>query len=71
MDKQKVLAKVEKLMALANAKGATPNEAETALRQAAILKRQFDLSEAGDLGPHGGNRVRSHSNQALSCPMAA
>ncbi|HBN8546309.1 TPA: DUF2786 domain-containing protein [Pseudomonas aeruginosa] len=46
MDKQKVLAKVEKLMALANAKGATPNEAETALRQAAILKRQFDLSEA-------------------------
>ncbi|MCW8363529.1 DUF2786 domain-containing protein, partial [Pseudomonas aeruginosa] len=27
MDKQKVLAKVEKLMALANAKGATPNEA--------------------------------------------
>nr|WP_275542910.1 DUF2786 domain-containing protein [Pseudomonas aeruginosa] len=42
----KVLAKVEKLMALANAKGATPNEAETALRQAAILKRQFDLSEA-------------------------
>ncbi|HHN3748773.1 DUF2786 domain-containing protein, partial [Pseudomonas aeruginosa] len=46
MDKQKVLAKVEKLMALANAKGATPNEAETALRQAAILKRQFDLSDA-------------------------
>ncbi|MDF5928195.1 DUF2786 domain-containing protein [Pseudomonas aeruginosa] len=42
----KVLAKVEKLMALANAKGATPNEAETALRQAAILKRQFDLSDA-------------------------
>ncbi len=40
MDKQKVLAKVEKLMALANAKGATPNEAETALRQAAILKRE-------------------------------
>ncbi|HEK1279591.1 TPA: DUF2786 domain-containing protein, partial [Pseudomonas aeruginosa] len=32
--------------ALANAKGATPNEAETALRQAAILKRQFDLSDA-------------------------
>ncbi len=30
----------------ANAKGATPNEAETALRQAAILKRQFDLSDA-------------------------
>lgn len=46
MDKQKVLAKVEKLMALANAKGATPNEAETALRQAAFLKRQFDLSDA-------------------------
>ncbi|MFP8969171.1 DUF2786 domain-containing protein, partial [Pseudomonas aeruginosa] len=39
MDKQKVLAKVEKLMTLANAKGATPNEAETPLRQAAIPKR--------------------------------
>lgn len=51
MDKQKVLAKVEKLMALANAKGATPNEAETALRQAAILKRQFDLSDA-DISAH-------------------
>ncbi len=25
----------------------------------------------GYLGPHGGNRVHSHSNQALSCPMAA
>ncbi len=61
MDKQKVLAKVEKLMALANAKGATPNEAETALRQAAILKRQFDLSEA---------EISAHVAQQKRCKLS-
>lgn len=43
MDKQKVLSKVSKLMALANSQGASPNEVETALRQARGLMRQYNL----------------------------
>ena len=43
MDKQKVLDKVAKLMALANSNGATPNEVETALRQARALMAQYNL----------------------------
>ncbi|OHC66548.1 MAG: hypothetical protein A3J25_08055 [Pseudomonadales bacterium RIFCSPLOWO2_02_FULL_63_210] len=43
MDKQKVLNKVTKLMALANSKGAAPNEVETALRQARSLMKQYNL----------------------------
>ncbi|VXC25488.1 conserved hypothetical protein [Pseudomonas sp. 8Z] len=51
MNKQKVLDKVAKLMALANSAGATPNEAETALRQARALMRQYNL-EAVELIAH-------------------
>lgn len=43
MDKQKVLSKVAKLMALANSHGASPNEVETALRQARNLMKQYNL----------------------------
>lgn len=43
MDKQKVLDKVSKLMALANSNGATPNEVETALRHARALMAQYNL----------------------------
>ena len=43
MDKQKVLSKVAKLMALANSQGAAPNEVETALRQARNLMKQYNL----------------------------
>lgn len=43
MDKHKVLAKVSKLLALANSKGASPNEVETALRQARALMSQYNL----------------------------
>ncbi|PWU27322.1 DUF2786 domain-containing protein [Pseudomonas sp. RW407] len=43
MDKQKALDKVAKLMAFAHSSGATPNEIETALRQARALKAQYDL----------------------------
>ena len=43
MDKQKVLSKVTKLMALAKSQGATPNEVETALRQARHLMKQYNL----------------------------
>ncbi|QHC91317.1 hypothetical protein PchlR47_24440 [Pseudomonas chlororaphis] len=43
MDKQKVLSKVAKLMALANSQGASPNEVETALRQARNLMKRYNL----------------------------
>ena len=43
MDRQKVLSKVAKLMALANSHGAAPNEVETALRQARNLMTQYNL----------------------------
>lgn len=43
MDKQKVLGKVTRLMALANSKGAAPNEVEIALRQARSLMKQYNL----------------------------
>lgn len=46
MDKQKVLSKVAKLMALANSQGASPNEVETALRQARNLMKQYNLEGA-------------------------
>ncbi|SFY07790.1 DUF2786 domain-containing protein [Azotobacter vinelandii] len=44
MDKQKVLDKVAKLMALANSSGAAPNEVETALRQARALMAKYNLN---------------------------
>lgn len=43
MDKQKVLDKVTKLMALANSPGANPHEAATALRQARALMAQYNI----------------------------
>lgn len=43
MDREKVLGKVAKLMALANSSAATPNEIETALRQARHLMTQYNL----------------------------
>ena len=43
MDKQKVLSKVAKLMALAKSQGAAPNEVEIALRQARHLMNQYNL----------------------------
>ncbi|PUA41386.1 DUF2786 domain-containing protein [Pseudomonas protegens] len=43
MDRRKVIAKVIRCLALAQAQGASPNEAETALRQARALMRQYDL----------------------------
>jgi hypothetical protein len=43
MDKQKVLSKVSKLMALAKSQGAAPNEVEIALRQARHLMNQYNL----------------------------
>ncbi|WP_372436543.1 MULTISPECIES: DUF2786 domain-containing protein [Pseudomonas] len=43
MDKQKVLSKVAKLMALAKSQGAAPNEVEIALRQARHLMKQYNL----------------------------
>ncbi len=43
MDKQKVLDKVTKLMALANSPGANTNEAATALRQARALMSQYNI----------------------------
>ena len=39
MDKQRVLEKVAKCFALANSNGASPNEVETALRQARNLMK--------------------------------
>ena len=43
MDKQRVLEKVAKCFALANSNGASPNEVETALRQARNLMKQYNL----------------------------
>lgn len=43
MDRQRVIEKVIKCFALARSQGATPNEAETALRQARSLMKQFNL----------------------------
>ena len=43
MDKQRVLEKVAKCFALANSNGASPNEVETALRQARNLMKQYKL----------------------------
>jgi hypothetical protein len=43
MDKQKILDKVTKLMALANSPGANTNEAATALRQARSLMAQYNI----------------------------
>ncbi len=43
MDKQKVLDRVAKCFALANSNGASPNEIETALRQARNLMKQYNL----------------------------
>ncbi|AZE50682.1 hypothetical protein C4K04_5031 [Pseudomonas chlororaphis] len=43
MDKQKVLSKVAKLMALAKSNGASTNEVETALRQARNLMKRYNL----------------------------
>lgn len=43
MDKQKVLDKVTKLMALANSPGANTHEAATALRQARALMAQYNI----------------------------
>lgn len=51
MNKQKVLDRVAKCFALANSCGATPNEVETALRQARHLMRQYDL-EAIEIAAH-------------------
>lgn len=43
MDKQKVLDKVTKLMALANSPGANTHEAATALRHARVLMAQYNI----------------------------
>lgn len=43
MDRQKVLDRVTKCFALANSNGASPNEIETALRQARNLMKQYNL----------------------------
>lgn len=43
MDRQRVLDRVAKCFALANANGASPNEIETALRQARNLMKQYNL----------------------------
>ncbi|MFJ5299251.1 DUF2786 domain-containing protein [Pseudomonas sp. NPDC088368] len=45
MDRARVIEKVAKCFALARAQGASPNEAETALRQARSLRRQYQLEE--------------------------
>jgi len=56
MDKQKVLDKVSKLLALANDCGASPNEAETALRQARHLMKQYNL-ESLEVAAHAVEEV--------------
>ncbi len=56
MDKQKVLDKVAKCFALANSKGASPTEAETALRQARALMKQYNL-ESLEVAAHSINEV--------------
>lgn len=45
MDRQRVIEKVAKCFALARSKGATANEAETALRQGRWLMDQYNLEE--------------------------
>lgn len=45
MDRQRILEKVAKCFALAQSTGASANEAETALRQARNLMKQFNLDE--------------------------
>ncbi|MCS3466300.1 hypothetical protein M2401_000010 [Pseudomonas sp. JUb42] len=45
MDRQRIIEKVAKCFALANAKGATANEAATALRQGRWLMEQYNLLE--------------------------
>lgn len=61
MDKQKVLGKVAKLMALANSKGAAPNEVETALRQARNLMKQYNL-ESIEVAAHAVNEASVVTN---------
>ncbi|NWA29222.1 DUF2786 domain-containing protein [Pseudomonas gingeri] len=56
MDKQKVLDKVAKCFALANSKGASPTEAETALRQARALMKQYNL-ESLEVAAHSINEA--------------
>lgn len=51
MDKQRILDKVAKCFALANSKAASPNEVETALRQARNLMKQHNL-EAIEVEAH-------------------
>lgn len=51
MDRQKVLDRVAKCFALANSSGASPNEAQTALRQARALMKQYNL-EAIEIAAH-------------------
>ena len=51
MDKQRVLDRVAKCFALANSNGASPNEIETALRQARNLMKQYNL-EAIEVAAH-------------------
>lgn len=51
MDRQKVLDRVAKCFALANSSGASPNEVETALRQARSLMKQYNL-EAIEIAAH-------------------
>lgn len=51
MDKQKILDRVAKCFALANSHGASPNEVETALRQARNLMKQYNL-EAIEIAAH-------------------
>ncbi|MCF4988766.1 DUF2786 domain-containing protein [Pseudomonas gessardii] len=57
MDKEKVLSKVTKLLALARSQGAAPNEVETALRQARHLMKQYNLDHI---------EVAAHSIQETS-----
>lgn len=61
MDRQKVLNKVSKLLALANDCGASPNEAETALRQARHLMKQYNLESL---------EVAAHAVEEVCVPTA-
>lgn len=45
MDRKRIFEKVAKCFALAHSKGAAPNEAETALRQARKLMEQYNLDD--------------------------
>lgn len=61
MDRQKVIEKVAKCLALANSKGAAPNEVETALRQARNLMKQYNL-ESIEVAAHAVDEISVATN---------